>query len=116
MRTISLLFAVLLGVALLGVAAARNDAPLTDPKLPQCIVSLIDDVEVPAQEAGQLTQVEAREGLPVDEGKLLASIDDKLAQNQKRIAEFEQKAAAEEATNDIRVQYAQANAAVAKQE
>jgi len=116
MRTTCLLFAVLFGVALLGVAAARNDAPLADPKLPQCIVSLIDDVEVPAQEAGQLMVVEAREGRSVEVDELLARIDDKLAQNQKRIAEFEQQAAAEEATNDIRVQYAQANAAVAKQE
>lgn len=107
---------VVVAIALTAAASAWNAAPLTDPKLDQCIVSLIDDVEVPAQEAGALTLVEASAGDVVDPLELLARIDDKQAVQQKKIAEIERRAAEDEATNDIRVRYARSNYDVAKQD
>lgn len=47
-----------------------------------CAVHLIDDIDVPAREAGLLIEVNADEGQVVKQGELLARIDDQLAKRQ----------------------------------
>jgi macrolide-specific efflux system membrane fusion protein len=106
--------AVILGTHAVGAGGAgRSEGTVV---LPRCRVTLIEDVEVPAQEAGQLVSVEAREGLLVEADTVLAQIDDRQPQHVRTVAELERKAADEEATNDVRVRYAKAAAAVAKAE
>jgi macrolide-specific efflux system membrane fusion protein len=84
--------------------------------LPRCRVALIEDVEVPAQEAGQLVALHVREGLMVEEGSLMAQIDDSQPQHLRSVADLQRKVAQEEAESDVRVRYAKASAAVAAAE
>ncbi len=71
-----------------------------------CQVFLIQDVEVPAQEAGRLVRVDVRESDIVAAGDLLAQIDDRQAQLQKTAAELERAAAQTRADDDIEVRFA----------
>ena len=64
------------------VAADAGKRPATLPglrvaRLDLCQVNLIDDIDVPAPEAGLLIAIEAEEGTAVEDGKLLARIDDR---------------------------------------
>jgi multidrug efflux pump subunit AcrA (membrane-fusion protein) len=93
-----------------------GDRPDATATLERCRVTLIEDVEVPAQEAGQLVAVEVREGMLVEADALLAQIDDRQPRHARTIAELERDAARDEAENDVRVRYAKAAAAVAKAE
>lgn len=74
--------------------------------LEQCHVLLIRDVDVPAEEAGRLLAVNAREGDHVEEDTLVAQINDKQARLSKAAAELERDAAQTRADDDIEVQYA----------
>lgn len=104
---------VALSVILLGAEGRPSGSPPTQAHMSRCLVSLIDEVEVPAEEAGRLVAIEAREGLEVEAEMLLGRVDDELARHQKRTVEFELKSAKEEATNDVRVRHARAAASVA---
>ncbi len=84
--------------------------------LPHCLVSLIEEVQVPAQEAGVLETVAVKEGQQVKAGELLAKIDDTRAQMQLKVAGFKLEVAKEEATNSIHVRYANAAAKVSESE
>jgi len=74
--------------------------------LEHCRVYLIDDVEVPALEAGPLVTIHVRQGNHVQQGQPLAQIDDRQAQLQKLAAELERDAAQQRADDDIEVRYA----------
>jgi len=71
-----------------------------------CSVSLIEEREVPAGEAGTIMALEAREGMLVKEGTVLGKVDDREATAQKRIKLFEYQAAKEQAENDVDIRYA----------
>ncbi len=81
-----------------------------------CLVSLIEDIQVPAREAGALTSVEVVEGQFVTAGQLLAQIDDRQPKLDKVAAELERDAALAKAEDDIEVRYAEAALAVANAE
>lgn len=81
-----------------------------------CLVSVIDAADVPAQEAGVLTAVEAREGMEAAAGVRLAQIDDSRARMVHRIAEAEAAKAREAAENDVNVRYSRIAAKVAEAE
>lgn len=83
-------------------------ATLGQLQVTHCLVSLIEDIQVPAKEAGALTQVTANEGDYVRAGQLLATIDDRQAQLQKHAAMQERDAALAKANDDIEVRYASA--------
>ncbi len=76
--------------------------------LPNCLLSLDAEVQVPAQEPGVLLQIPVREGQQVAEGELLAQIDDILPKMQYNVAYYKMKVAEKEASDDIEVQYARA--------
>jgi macrolide-specific efflux system membrane fusion protein len=69
-------------------------------RLPHCLVSLIDDVDLPAQETGILQSLDVKEGDRVTEGGVLAKIDDTDALVRKKAAEFRLAVAQERAVND----------------
>ena len=87
-----------------------------------CLITLIEDVTVPAQEAGVLKElrtakrgpdgtaeyVEVREGIEVVEGQLLGRIDDELERKLREVAQYKLEVAEKEAKNYISVQYAEA--------
>jgi len=80
----------------------------------QCLVSLIQEVQVPAQVAGLLVELPIQEGMSVSAGQLLARIDDSQPMSDQQIALLKLQAAQEKAKNDISVRYAQAAAEVAR--
>jgi len=81
-----------------------------------CLVTLIDEVEVAAQEQGTLTELAVAEGQQVKEGDLLARIDDKQVRAMAEVAQYKLDVANEEAGNDVNKRYAEKAADVAKAE
>ena len=86
------------------------------PTLPNCLVSIKDEVEIPAKEAGELVSLKVYEGLRVKKGSRLGKVDDSEPRQKKILAEFEEKSAREQAENDVNIRYAIKAAAVAKEE
>jgi multidrug resistance efflux pump len=95
-------FLVLLG--LLGAAPSQPDSA-HDP-LDFCELTIIDEVHVPAEEAGVLISLNAREGDLVEKGALLGQIDDRDALLAADMAQHEYEAAKEQAENQLSVQAA----------
>lgn len=84
----------------------------TDALLIQdCLVYLMEDVQVPALETGALKQVLVSEGHFVKQGTLLALVDDRQPKLQKIAAELERDAALAKASDDIEVRFAEASLA-----
>ena len=81
--------------------------------VPNCYVTLIDDVEVAAAVPGAVMTVDASEGMDVKAGDKLGTIDDREARTSLQLAEIDVKAAKQEAGNDVRVRYATAQYKVA---
>ncbi|MGQ9575612.1 MAG: HlyD family secretion protein [Thermoguttaceae bacterium] len=107
------------GAILAGLPGSSGQSagkPANDPCRPEhCVITAVS-VEVPAQEAGLLKQILVREGQEVNEGDLLAQIDDTQAKAAKEVADYRLKAAEKEAGNDVSVRYAQAGFMVAETE
>lgn len=80
------------------------------------LLTPIQEVEVPAQEAGLLQRLTIAEGTMIKEGDLLAQIDDADAKLDKARAEIELDNARRNASNDIKVRVAAKAAEVAAAE
>ena len=110
---------IVLSVALVGTPAgsrsrsADSGAPVT---VSGCLVSLLEEAQVPAQEAGVLVELVAREGQQVAVDDVLGRIDVAQAEIGRHVATLQLAVAEERATNDINLRYAQAAADVAKAE
>ena len=119
------------GIALMPVvglmlawATARSSAATTDTSaarppgrgatLQTCLVSLIEEAEVPAQEEGVLYELAVREGTRVSKGQMLGRVSDRAEQFRKQLAASAYRAAKEKSENDINVRYATAAAKVAE--
>lgn len=68
-----------------------------------CVAHLIDDIDVPAREAGQLVAMEVREGAMVSVNQLIARIDDRLARRQLDESTFKQEVANYKANDSSRI-------------
>src|SRR5947207_11042265 len=105
---------VALVVAVPPPASAPTPAPhpaaslMREIQLTHCLVSLIEDVQVPSREPGALTSVGVVEGQYVTQGQLLAQIDDQQPRLDKLAAELERDAALVKAQDNIEVRYAEA--------
>lgn len=71
------------------------------------VLRLLEEAEVPSQEAGVLTSVAVREGERVKQGQLLAQIDDQVARLAADATKAKYDIARAKATNDVRIRYAQ---------
>ena len=80
------------------------------------VLQLIDEAEVPAQEAGILAGLDVREGTQVERGDVLGQIDERVARIEFETAELELKVAREKAANDVQLRYAQKALDVARAE
>jgi len=115
-------------VSLLLAVPPQSSTPLIQPQraaaaqasretqLTHCLVSLIEDVQVPAREAGALVSVAVQEGAYVKQGQLLAQIDDQQPKLDKLAAELSRDAALAKAEDDVEVRYSEAAFAVATAE
>lgn len=93
-----------------------SGAPPGSITLTDCFVELIEEAQVPAQEAGVLVKIMVQEGDEVQKGAQLAQIDDVQPRMQHEAAMHRYEAAREEAENDVNVRYSKAAAAVAEKE
>ncbi|HVU88536.1 MAG TPA: HlyD family efflux transporter periplasmic adaptor subunit [Pirellulales bacterium] len=93
-------------------AAAADDSIVVE----EALVTLIEQAEVPAREAGVLAVINVREGQIVAVGDALAHLDDTQAQLTKKRAEIELDVARAEAANDVDVRFAQKSTEVTRAE
>src|SRR4051812_5521773 len=70
-------------------------------------IRLLEEAEVPAQEAGVITNVAVREGQRVKQGELLTQIDDQVPRLMAEAIKAKYDIARAKATNDVRQRYAQ---------
>jgi multidrug efflux pump subunit AcrA (membrane-fusion protein) len=96
----------------IGFAAPTADGIHVD----SVVVTLIEQVDVSAREAGPLVGVEATEGQLVTEGTLLARLDDTESMLARNKAQFELDIAKKQATSDVRIRYAKKSLDVATAE
>jgi macrolide-specific efflux system membrane fusion protein len=80
------------------------------------LIKLIEQVDVPAREAGVLEAVSVREGQMVEAGARVAQIDDAAAKFARRKAQFELLGARKLAESDVKVRFARKSAEVAQAE
>jgi len=90
------------------IATAQSSPDGRQIQLTHCLVSLIEDIQAPALEAGALTAVEVTEGQFVSARQLIARVDDRQPALQKVAAQLERDAAVAKAQDDIEVRYAKA--------
>lgn len=102
MRGLSGMFASLM----VGLAAWPAAADSPPGKIP-VLISILEQAEVPAREAGVLIRIDVQEGARVDEGAQLAQIDDTEAAFLQQRAKLEMEIAAKNAANDLAVQTAE---------
>jgi multidrug efflux pump subunit AcrA (membrane-fusion protein) len=108
-RLNTLCFGLLIAVAFALRANAADDrgAPTAVPlKVESVVLRLLEEAEVPAQEAGVVTDVALREGQLVKKGDRLAQIDDQVAQLTEQAAGAQRDIARAKAMNDIRIRFA----------
>ncbi|HEX4132912.1 MAG TPA: HlyD family efflux transporter periplasmic adaptor subunit [Pirellulales bacterium] len=105
-------------VALAAQVSTARSVPSAQPRaqVKDCLVSCIDDVQLSSEESGLIVSIDVRDGAQVQEGTLLAKINDRQAQAARQIAVAELAAAKEKAGNDINVRYARAARDVAQKE
>ncbi|MGL4513562.1 MAG: HlyD family secretion protein [Lacipirellulaceae bacterium] len=96
-----------------GGVAQPATRPSGDPQIKGCLVDLVDDIELPAPEAGILVFLGVEEGDQVSSEQEVARIDDREAQQAKRVAEFAYQSAGERARDDVEIRYSQAATDVA---
>ena len=84
------LTASLLLAALLAAPGSESRSGLT-VKVSNCLIIAIDDIAVPAQDAGVITAINVKENgqFTVEKGTTLAQIEDRDLQVKRRLAEFE---------------------------
>lgn len=85
-------------------------------RLSHCLVSLIDDVEVPAEKPGILTALTGQEGAYLEAGAPIAAIDEEQAALQHETAQAEADAARAKADNPLEIEYAVATHRTAEAE
>lgn len=96
------------------VAGAQDDRPTPRELTANGLVKLIEDVDVPAQEAGQLVRLFVTEGQSVKAGELLAQLDDDLQKLALTRAQGELQVQSRKAESDVAVRAARKAAAVAQ--
>jgi multidrug efflux pump subunit AcrA (membrane-fusion protein) len=110
------LVAPFLAVAAFVVVFRHAESAEGEPVLERCLVSLVEEAQVPAREAGVLVELQIREGDVVSRGDLIARIDDSQPDFDRRKAVAEHAQAKAKAESDVDIRYAVAAEQVAKAE
>jgi macrolide-specific efflux system membrane fusion protein len=87
--------------------AQDTDSKQSPIDVQSVVLRLLEEAEVPAQEAGVITGVMVREGQRVKQGELLTQIDDQVARLAAEATKAKYDIARAKATNDVRIRYAQ---------
>lgn len=110
----SLAFVIVTAAA--GTAAEAASTPAARIEVPSALITLIEQVDVPAREAGVLTDVKANEGQMVEQHELLAQIADVEVRLAEDRVKTELEIARRKAQNDVNVRFARKSVEVAKAE
>ena len=102
--------------AVLAAATPPASHPSEPVSMPSCLLVLIDEAQVPAEEMGKLLEMNVKRGQQVKAGEVLAQIDNKRAEMALTVADVKHKVAFKEANNDIHVRYSQSSTEVSKAE
>jgi multidrug resistance efflux pump len=107
--------ALLASVILVAAQPAKqpNAQNVMDKRLDKFVVTLIEDVQVPAREPGVLVALDAKKGQLVNKDDVLGRIDDSDAQIRKLMADSELKSTQEQAASDANLKAAEATIGVA---
>ncbi|TWT30242.1 HlyD family secretion protein [Posidoniimonas corsicana] len=106
----------LLGCSMVSAQPGRYELPAEQPAarannnavvLNNCGVKLIDPVELPAPEAGVLIFQGVREGTRVKSEDVIAKIDTRMQEMDKKVATYKYHAAVKKANDDIEIRYAE---------
>lgn len=103
-------------VLVAGVAAAAQTMGAEPTEIQSVLLTLSEEVEIPAAEEGVLAEVAAREGIMVQRDELLARIDDEKVVLQRERARIEMENARAHAENDVKVRYAEKSLELANAE
>ena len=90
-----------------GASTPAATSQKTGLEVESVVLRLLEEAEVPAQEAGVVTGVAVREGQRVKQGELLAQIDDQIPRLVADSTKAKYDIARAKATNDVRIRYAQ---------
>jgi RND family efflux transporter MFP subunit len=90
-----------------GAAPAAKPASGSAIEVESVVLRLFEEAEVPAQEAGVVVNVAAREGQRVKQGELLAQVDDQVPRLAADAAKAKYDITHEKATNSVKIRYAQ---------
>lgn len=99
-----------------GPARADERAASLSLQVESVVLRLLEEAEVPAQEAGVVTELAVREGQRVKKGDLLAQIDDQVARLAADAAQAEYDIARAKAANDVRLRFSKKALEVAQAE
>ena len=113
------LFTIVLSVVTAGapaVSGAQSADAGPSLRVSRCLVSLLEEAQIPAQQPGVLVGISVREGQQVSVGEVLGQIDASQAEIDQRVAGLQLKVAQERVVNDINLRYARAASDVAKAE
>lgn len=105
--------ALVLTVLLLEAATGANPEKPKGVIIDRCLVTLIEQVAVPAKEAGQLEKLMVQEGTLIQIGQEVGQLDSEKAELEKKQAIFEFQVAEKNASNDVNVRFAEASWRVA---
>lgn len=97
-------------------AACSSSSRAADIRVKKVLLTLIDDIEVPAKEAGVLGGVAVKIGTLVKKGDNLAKLDDRKPQLALNRYKIESEIAKEQAGNDAEVRFAKKAKQVAEAE
>jgi membrane fusion protein, multidrug efflux system len=103
-------------LAAMALASTMPALRAEDIQVSSVLIKLIEQVEVPAREAGVLANVAVREGEMVAAGAALAQVEDTDAQLNKRQAQLELEGARKQAESDVKVRFAKKSLEVAEAE
>lgn len=92
-----------------GSGSLALQVPAGAVQIADCLIYLLEDVQVPALEAGAIKEITVQEGAVVRKGEPLALLDDREPQVRKLKAELERDAALTKASDDVEVRFAQAS-------
>ncbi len=109
---IRLVITALIALGLASEARSQSD----DIEIPSALVKIVEQVEVPAREAGVLAEVAVREGQLVAEGDAIGSLDDTLQKLDIVRARIELSIARRQAADDVNVRFAKKSVELAQAE
>ena len=114
--TVLVLLVTAVATAAQSTAAAAQTKAAEPTEVPSVLLTLSEEVEIPAAEEGVLAEVAVREGIMVQRDELLARVDDEKVVLQRERARIEMANARAQAENDVKVRYAEKSLELANAE